>query len=208
MATKKKAKRPRKSKAKRKSVSTSARIVALEKQVKALTDAIKVIGGAACRTVVIKGNLQIINGMGRTDRTNGCGNLIIGYNELPPASSGWPSTRTGSHNLIIGRYHSHASYAGLLSGEMNLVSAAAPSSAVVGGSEGSANADRVVVMGGQEGKGNAARSVVIGGFDNGASAGANLSVCIGGTNNRADASQSTLLGGSGLTTTTPGERIP
>jgi hypothetical protein len=63
-------------------------------------------------------------------------------------------------------------------------------------------------MGGQEGKGNAARSVVIGGFDHGASAGANLSVCIGGTNNRADASQSTLLGGSGLTATTPGERIP
>jgi hypothetical protein len=28
---------------------------------------IKVIGGAACRTVVIKGNLQIINGMGRTE---------------------------------------------------------------------------------------------------------------------------------------------
>lgn len=180
---------------------------------------------ARCRTVRIKGNLQIVNGMGRTDTTNGCGNLILGYNELPPAALGWPNTRTGSHNLVIGRYHSHASYGGLLAGEMNLISANAPASCVVGGSEGTANADRVVIAGGHEGKANAERSVIIGGFDNGASPGAARAVVVGGTNNRAEAGSScifggahnttnapaggsTILGGSSLTTNTPGERIP
>ncbi len=205
MAAKKKAKRPKKPGGKKKP-GTVARIVALEKRLKELTDVLQIAGGRACRTVLVKGNLQIVNGMGRTDRTNGCGNLIIGYNELPSAASGWPTTRTGSHNLIIGRYHSHASYAGLLSGEQNLTSASAPSAVVAGGSESTANADRVVIVGGFDNKGNGVSAVVIGGFDNGAAG--NTSVCIGGTNNRADTQRSTLLGGGGLTTTTPGERIP
>lgn len=162
----------------------------------------------SCSTVRIKGNLQIVNGMGRTNTVNGCGNLILGYNEAPSGSSGWPTTRTGSHNLIIGRFHSHASYGGLLAGEMNLTSANAPAACVVGGSEGSANADRVVIVGGHEGKGNGARSVVLGGFDNGTDPGTTLALVAGGTNNRAGTSNSTILGGAHLTTTTPGERIP
>ena len=205
MAAKKKAKRPKKPGGKKKP-STVARIVALEKRLEELTEVLQIVGGRARKTVLVKGNLQIVNGMGRTDRTNGCGNLIIGYDEPPSAASGWPTTRTGSHNLIIGRYHSHASYAGLLSGEQNLISASAPSAVVAGGSESTANADRVVVVGGFDNKGNGVSAVVIGGFDNGAAG--NTSVCIGGTNNRADTQRSTLLGGGGLTTTTPGERIP
>ena len=62
----------------------------------ALRDVLAVDSGAACRTVTVTGNLQIVNGMGRTNTTNGCGNLIIGYNEPPSAASGWPGTRTGS----------------------------------------------------------------------------------------------------------------
>lgn len=203
-----------------------SRLRALENSpVLALRDVLTVDGGRACRTVRITGNLQIVNGMGTTNTTNGCGNLIIGYNEAPSSgSAAWPTVRTGSHNLILGRYHSHASYAGLLSGEMCRTTAAAPSSCVLGGSEGSVNGDRSVVMGGHEGKANSDRAVVIGGFDNGSN-GASLSVVIGGTNNRADANNScilgghhnttnstaggsTILGGGHLTTTTPGERIP
>jgi hypothetical protein len=183
------------------------------------------LDNARCKTVRITGNLQIVNGMGRTNTTNGCGNLILGYDELPPAGSGWPNTRAGSHNLVIGRFHSHASYGGLLAGEMNLTSANAPASCVVGGSEGTANADRVVIVGGHEGKANAERTVILGGFDNGASPGAARAVVVGGTNNRAQASSScifggghnttnasaggsTILGGSSLATHSPGERIP
>jgi len=200
-----------------------SRLRALEASpVQALRDVLTVDGGRACKTVLIKGNLQIVNGMGRTDTTNGCGNLIVGYNELPPPSSDWSTARTGSHNIILGRYHSHASYAGLLSGEMNRTTAAAPSACVVGGSEGSVNGDRSVVIGGHEGKANSARCVVMGGFDNGSN-GATLSVVIGGTNNRADGagacifggrhntaggSNSTITGGVHNTTTLPDERIP
>jgi hypothetical protein len=175
-----------------------------------------------CTTVKVVGNLQVVNGLGTTDTTNGCGNLIVGYNEPPPASSGAPTARTGSHNLIVGRFHSHASYAGLLAGEMNVTSVNAPASCVVGGSEGSANADRVVVVGGVENKANSDRCVIIGGFDNGANGG-DRAVVVGGVNNRADApsscifggsanttggSGSTILGGNSLATTLPGERIP
>jgi hypothetical protein len=204
-------------------LSLERRIQALEANpVLALAGVIVLEKGRTCSTVKVTGNLQIVNGMGETDTTNGCGNLIIGYNELPPPSSGAPSTRTGSHNLILGRYHSHASYAGLLAGEMNVTSANAPSSCVVGGSEGAANADRVVVVGGIENKANSNRCVIIGGFDNGANGG-DRSVVVGGVNNRADAPESsifggtgnttggnssTILGGSGLATTLPGERIP
>ena len=189
-------------------------ILALERRIReleanpvlALAGVIVVEKGRSCSTVKVTGNLQIVNGMGETDTTNGCGNLIIGYNEPPPAGSGAPSTRTGSHNLILGRFHSHASYAGLLSGEMNVISASAPSSCVVGGSEGSANADRVVVVGGVENKANSNRCVIIGGFDNGANGG-DRSVVAGGTNNRADAPSSCILGGAGNTTSVGGSVI-
>ena len=87
--------------------------------------------GRTCNTVKVIGNLQIVNGMGKTDTTNGCGNLIVGYNEGPSI----PSAGSGSHNIIAGRFHSHASYACLLTGERNFATASAPSSCVVGGSD-------------------------------------------------------------------------
>lgn len=231
MASKKKAAARKKDPGK-KPANLEARIRTLESRLRklesntvlALNDVLVLQKGKACMTVKVLGNLQIVNGLGKTDTTNGCGNLIIGYNEPPPSSSGWPGTRTGSHNLILGRFHSHASYAGLLSGEMGMTTVNAPASCVVGGAEGSANADRCVVVGGQENKGNSSRCVVIGGFDNGAN-NAEFAVVAGGINNRADAanscifgggrnttnstaSGSTILGGSGLTTSTPGQRIP
>lgn len=177
--------------------------------------------GRRCHTLKLVGNLQIINGAGRTNTVNGCGNLIIGYNE-PRPTPGIPEGRSGSHNLILGRYHSYASYACLLSGEMNTATADAVASCVVGGMEGSANADKCVIVGGIEGKANSGRCVIIGGFDNGAN-NADRAVVIGGTNNRADAANScifggganttsgagsTILGGNNLATTLPGERIP
>lgn len=204
-------------------MSLERRIQELEANpVLALAGVVVLEKGRACRTVKVVENLQIVTGMVETDTTNGCGNLIIGYNELAPPSSGAPTTRTGSHNLILGRFHSDASYAGLLAGEMNVTSANAPSSCGVGGSEGSANADLAVVVGGQENKANSNRCVIIGGFDNGANGG-DRAVAVGGVNNRADSPTSSIFGGSGnttggagstilgdstLATTLAGERIP
>jgi hypothetical protein len=185
----------------------------------ALADVLVIEKGRNCNTVKVIGNLQIVNGMGKTDTTNGCGNLIVGYNEASIAS---PGARTGSHNVIVGRYHSHASYACLLTGERNFANANAPSSCVVGGSDSHVGADRSVVVGGRENNANSAGCVLVGGQDNGAN-GADHSVVVGGGQNRtaapassifggggntANSQGSTILGGVGLTTTMPNERIP
>jgi hypothetical protein len=185
----------------------------------ALADVLVLEKGRKCSTVRVIGNLQIVNGLGRTDTTNGCGNLIVGYNETSLAS---PSARTGSHNIILGRYHSHASYACLLTGERNFATANAPSSCVVGGSESHVEADRSVVVGGRENNANSAGCVIVGGEDNGAN-GANYSVVVGGGQNRTAAPASSIFGGGGnttngqgstilggvnLTTTMPNQRIP
>ena len=185
----------------------------------ALADVLVLEKGRKCSTVKVIGNLQIVNGTGQTDTTNGCGNLIVGYNEASLAS---PSARTGSHNIILGRYHSHASYACLLTGERNFATANAPSSCVVGGSDSHVEADRSVVVGGRENNGNSAGCVIVGGEDNGAN-GANYSVVVGGGQNRTAAPASsifgggqnttngqgsTILGGVNLTTTMPNQRIP
>ena len=185
----------------------------------ALGDVLVLERGKTCSTVKVIGNLQIVNGMGKTDSTNGCGNLIVGYNET---SLGSPGFRTGSHNIIVGRYHAHASYACLLTGEKNFATANAPSSCVVGGSESHVEADRSVVVGGRENNANSAGCVIVGGEDNGANS-ATYSVVVGGAQNRtaaaassifgggsntANGQGSTILGGVNLTTTMPNERIP
>src|SRR3954451_22216241 len=41
-------------------------------------------------------NVQVVNGSGKEDASNGLGNVVVGYNETP-------GDQTGSHNLILGR---------------------------------------------------------------------------------------------------------
>jgi hypothetical protein len=59
----------------------------------------------------------------QTSELTGLGNLIIGYNEerRSNTTTGLHDQRTGSHNLVIGRYHSFSSYGGLLAGENNTI---------------------------------------------------------------------------------------
>jgi hypothetical protein len=65
-------------------------------------------------------NLHIRSGSGSTDGTvNGLGNLIIGYNEPSDGGAG----RGGSHNLVVGRENSYASYGGVVGGLRSTVSA-------------------------------------------------------------------------------------
>jgi len=96
---------------------------------------------AAHNAILFTGvNVQIENGMGNTETTNGSGNLIIGYNEVdqsaipvcsdvtispaswratPPTIQGtcpdaaWGANqRQGSHNIVIGKGHSFTQYGG------------------------------------------------------------------------------------------------
>ncbi|RWX46827.1 hypothetical protein H206_03567, partial [Candidatus Electrothrix aarhusensis] len=62
-------------------------------------------------------NLHIRSGSGATNgNVNGLGNLIVGYNESND------DIKTGSHNLVIGKYHSYSSYGGFVAGYDNQIS--------------------------------------------------------------------------------------
>jgi hypothetical protein len=55
-------------------------------------------------------NLHILSGAGSTNTTNNgaareLGNLIIGYNEIVPGTTLPPMARTGTHNLVVGRFN-------------------------------------------------------------------------------------------------------
>ncbi|NOU22908.1 MAG: hypothetical protein HOO93_14205 [Methyloglobulus sp.] len=142
-------------------------------------------------------NVQIVNGMGKTDSTNGKGNLILGYNEftmttrafcsnpayrspLPCSVNGytWSSRqRDGSHNFVSGMNHNYTQYGGAIFGYANIINA--PWSTVVGGAF---NITEGVASSVTGGAGNIAR-------------GENASVS-GGYGNLASGIQSTVTGGS------------
>ena len=56
-------------------------------------------------------NVQIVNGEGKTNSTNGAGNLVIGYDENPDARP-----QTGSHDLILGQNQEFTSFGGIVAG--------------------------------------------------------------------------------------------
>ncbi len=67
------------------------------------------------KNMVLTGsNLQVRNSANPAAAANGLGNLIIGFN----ASDG-SQTRTGSHNIVIGDYHSYTSSNGFVGGQRN-----------------------------------------------------------------------------------------
>jgi hypothetical protein len=81
-------------------------------------------------TIQVTGaNVQIINGMGHSDTTNGAGNLVIGYDERcdlepepppstckPPEPPVDPKLQTGSHNLVVGDAHRYTSWGSIIGG--------------------------------------------------------------------------------------------
>lgn len=79
------------------------------------------VTGGANEIVITGANLRIVNGLGNTETTNGLGNLIVGYNEsrlifpecFPPSTDPkCRDTRTGSHNVVVGRLHNFSSFGG------------------------------------------------------------------------------------------------
>jgi hypothetical protein len=85
--------------------------------------------GVKAPNIVFSGaNIHIVSGSGATDDgtqsnpgtlLSGLGNLIIGYDE----TNGNQIGRDGSHNLVIGRFHSFTSsaFGGLVAGEGNTI---------------------------------------------------------------------------------------
>ena len=90
-----------------------ARVDALTARVAVLEGLLQNFHRAGTDVFIDGANLHVRSGSGRTDApVNGLGNLIIGYDE--PADGG--GGRGGSHNLVVGRENSYASYGGVVAG--------------------------------------------------------------------------------------------
>jgi hypothetical protein len=142
--------------------------------------------------ITFKGaNIHIVSGSGATNDNfgvlggglTGLGNLIIGYDE--PRLDRPPVDRSGSHNLVVGRYHSFTSsaFGGLVAGTSNTIDTEAAS--VTGGKENTASGFAASVSGGFSNAATGFTDTVTGGLGNTAS-GIGCSVS-GGTGNIASA---------------------
>lgn len=164
-------------------------------------------------------NVYVQSGSGATDDggvLTGLGNLIVGYDETRAESSDSASVcyssgllegedvhlptdtlnvdiRTGSHNLIVGRYNNRRSYGGLVAGQCNEIRGVA--NTVAGGGGNITDGWHVAITGGIYNYATDEHTVVSGGALNwangfGAMAG-------GGGKNTASGAYSSVTGGSG-----------
>jgi len=149
-------------------------------------------------------NIHIVSGSGVTDdhistggKLTGLGNLIIGYDEL---SSGQVANRGGSHNLVVGPFHTFTSsaFGGVVAGEFNTISNEGNS--VSGGRQNTASGLSASVSGGRENTASGVLASVSGGQTNTAS-GEDSSVS-GGAGNTASGAAASVSGGEGSTVST------
>jgi outer membrane murein-binding lipoprotein Lpp len=147
-------------------------------------------------------NVHIQNGFGATAFKNGVGNLIVGYNELDT-----PRIRDGSHNLVVGEWHSYSSYGGLVVGRNNSISgefasvsggtlniASRAFASVGGGASNTASGIYASISGGDSNSATGTLSSVSGGIFNTASGGS--ATVSGGRSNTASGNGSTVSGGA------------
>ena len=162
-------------------------------------------------TVLFNGiNVQIVNGTGATQTTNGLGNLIIGYNRArttnPVCSLGafateaecvarggtWArSHKSGSHNLVAGDYNAYSSWGGTVFGLEN--AATAPYAVVLGGAGNLAQGDLSSVTGGSLNTASGMYGSVTGGLGNTASG--SFAALSGGNTRTAAGSHDWVAGG-------------
>ena len=117
-------------------------------------------------------NFQLLNGAGKTNSTNGAGNLVLGYDENPLGVA-----QTGSHDLVLGTGQTFTSYSDLLGGSANVAKGAYE--AVFGHSNNATGS----------------WSSVTGGWHNKVSA--TYASVSGGTNNSATSTAASVSGGCG-----------
>ncbi len=114
-------------------------------------------GGTTLRVSGI--NVQLVNGAGATDTTNGRGNLIVGYDAN---TGGHP--RGGSHDVVVGDEHTYVSYGGLVGGFGNTI--AGPGAAIIGGRDNSASGTYASISGGLKNRADGMGASVSGGEGN------------------------------------------
>jgi hypothetical protein len=137
---------------------------------------------------ITSANLHIRSGSGGTDGTiNGLGNLIVGYDEARPSGS----NKTGSHNIVVGRYHNYSFYGGLVAGASNTISAKYAS--VGGGTGNTASNSYASVSGGGANTASGIASSVCGGTLNQATN--EYATVSGGETNAAKGRRASVSGG-------------
>ncbi|MEP6504120.1 MAG: hypothetical protein ABJD97_12360 [Betaproteobacteria bacterium] len=140
------------------------------------------------RDFIVDGcNLHVQNGLGQTGTLNRYGNVIIGYNKNEV------STRTGSHNLILGDLHEYTSYGGVVSGTENALTG--PNATILGGGQNHANFSSATILGADRGQADG-NVVLIGGSRNYGSADAHFAVVVGGVDNHLTGSGSVVVAGT------------
>lgn len=140
------------------------------------------------RDFIVDGcNLHVQNGLGQTGTVNRYGNLIIGYNKNEV------STRTGSHNLIVGDLHEYTSFGGIVSGTENTL--AGPNATILGGGQNHANFTSATILGADRGQADG-NVVLVGGSRNYGSADAHFGAVVGGVENHLTGAGSVVVGGT------------
>jgi len=141
--------------------------------------------------VVLSGaNFRVESGAGAGMAPNGLGNIVVGYDQ----DDGF-DVKTGSHNIVVGDFHSYTGQASIVTGENH--SSMGDYSALLGGQSNSATADHAAVVGGNENVASGDWATVLGGYQNTASGqGATVT---GGTANEADGDFSVVGWGDGRT---------
>lgn len=136
--------------------------------------------------ILIEGaNLQIVNGDGPVNSTNGLGNLIVGYNiqrqlpAIPVCSVGgifdpnvcaanngtWAiNHKSGSHNIVGGDNNAYSQYGGVVFGRSNAITA--PYAVVTAGLQNIAAVHYASVSGGDDNSARGAFTSISGGSDN------------------------------------------
>jgi len=142
-------------------------------------------------------NVNIQNGTGVTNVTNGLGNLVVGYN----LSNG--DTRSGSHNVVVGDDHTYTQYGGIVAGFDNAISGIGAS--VTAGQGNIASGTYASVAGGYNSQATGFCASVTGGGTN--TAAGDTSSVSGGLNNVASGIDSSISGGSANDARTPQSSI-
>ncbi len=191
----------------------------LPQRVAALEDLLKHFTREGNEIIITGANLHIVNGLGQTDCgpedepipdcPNGLGNLIVGYNELRNNPDS-PDVRTGSHNVVVGRFHNFSRFGGIVVGDFNTISgdfasvsggefntASGRWAMVSGGFANTASGTFAAVSGGEVNTANGDESVVSGGVVNTASD--NFAVVSGGRENTASGLAAVVSGGQNRT---------
>lgn len=135
-------------------------------------------------------NLHIENGAGSTYTNNGLGNVVLGYGAADSTDA-----RTGSHNLVVGDYHSHSASGNVVAGYDNSITGYAAS--VTGGRQNTATANYTAVLGGRQNNAGKVYATVAGGRSNVASG--QYAQIAGGYANRASGTYSAIAGGNTIT---------